>query len=65
MFWRLSVAKKRTTLTRDLGKIFLDKQIDRFNTGYISGSGITLTNNEIKDIMKVDKSLENRRFLLK
>ena len=24
------------------------------------GSGITLTNNEIKDIMKVIKSLENR-----
>ena len=29
------------------------------------GSGITLTNNEIKDIMKVIKSLENRRILLK
>ena len=30
-----------------------------------SGSGITLTNNEIKDIMKVIKSLENRATLLK
>ena len=29
------------------------------------GSGITLTNNEIKYIMKVIKSLENRRILLK
>ena len=29
------------------------------------GSGITLTNNEIKDIMKVIKSLENRGILLK
>ena len=28
-------------------------------------SGITLTNNEIKDIMKVIKSLENRRSLIK
>ena len=31
----------------------------------ISGSGITLTNNEIKDIIKLIKSLENRRILLK
>ena len=29
------------------------------------GSGIALTNNEIKDIMKVIKSLENRRISLK
>ena len=29
------------------------------------GSGITITNNEIKDIMKVIKSLENRGILLK
>ena len=29
------------------------------------GSGITLTNNEIKDIMKVIKSLENRGSLIK
>ena len=29
------------------------------------GSGITLTNNEIKDIMKVIKALENRGILLK
>ena len=29
------------------------------------GSGITLTNNEIKDIMKVIKSLKNRGILLK
>ena len=30
-----------------------------------SVTGITLTNNEIKDIMKVVKSLENREILLK
>ena len=29
------------------------------------GSGITLTNNEIKNIIKVIKSLEHRGFLLK
>ena len=45
-----SVAKKKN----------LHKQIDRFNKEYITGSGITLTNNEIKDIMKVIKSLESR-----
>ena len=31
----------------------------------IKGSGITLTNNEIKDIMKIIKSLENRGILSK
>ena len=31
----------------------------------IYGTGITLTNNEIKDVMKVIKSLENRGILLK
>ena len=31
----------------------------------ITGSGITLTKNEIKDIIKVIKSLENRGVLLK
>ena len=31
----------------------------------ISGSGITLPNNEINDIIKVIRSLENRNILLK
>ena len=31
----------------------------------VSGSGITLTNHEIKDIIKVIKSLENRGISLK
>ena len=31
----------------------------------IFGTGTTLTNNEIKDIMKVSNSLENRVILLK
>ena len=35
------------------------------NKEYITGSGIALANNEIKDIMKVIRSLENRGNLLK
>ena len=31
----------------------------------ITSSGITLTNKEIKDIIKVNRSLENRGILLK
>ena len=29
----------------------------------LEGSGITLTNNEIKDIIKVIRSLESREFI--
>ena len=61
---RSSVATKGTDLARDLGKKIIDKQIDRFHKEHITGSGITLTYNEIKDI-KVIKSLENRGVLLK
>ena len=45
----------------------MHKKIDMFNVKYITGEGseITLTNNEIKDIMKVIKSLENKGILLK
>ena len=48
-------------------KNFLDKHLDKFDKEFITsrGSGITLTNNEIKDIIKVSKSLENRGILLK
>ena len=62
-----SVAKKGIDITGKLGKDFLHKQIEKFNKEHIigKGSGITLTNNEIKDIMKAIKSLENRRSLLK
>ena len=54
-------------LPRNLGKEFLNQQIDKFNNEYIAGNGseITLTDNEIKDIMKVVKSLENRETSLK
>ena len=49
-------------ITGSLGKDFLDKKIDNFNKEYITGEDlvITLTSNDIKDIMKVIKSLENR-----
>ena len=60
-----SVAEKGTDIARNLGKKILDKQIDRVNKEYILGSGITLTINEMRDIMKVIKSLENREISLK
>ena len=39
-----SVAEKGTDIARKLGEKLLDKQIDRFNKEYVTGSGITLTN---------------------
>ena len=55
-----------TDILRDLGKDFLHKPIDMFNKKYIwqKGSGITLTKNELRDILKVIRSLENREILL-
>ena len=57
-----SVTKKGTNITRSLGKQFVDKQIDKFNIEYKTGegSGSSLTNNEMQDIIKVIKPLENR-----
>ena len=62
-----SVAKKGTDKVRNLAKDFLDKQKDKFNKEYVTskGSGITLRNNEIKDIVKAIKYLENWGILLK
>ena len=48
----------------DAGLSLLVKKIIK-GISSIKGSGITLTNNEIKDIMKVIKSLANRGILLK
>ena len=48
----------------DTGLSLLVKKIIK-GISSIKDSGITLTNNEIKDIMKVIKSLENRGILLK
>ena len=61
-----SAAKKGTDIARSLWKDFLDKQIDKFNKEYITGegSGITLSNNEKKDIMiKLITSLEIKEIL--
>ena len=46
-------------LLLDAGRNFLKKEI------LSEGSEISLTNNEIKDIIKAIRSLENRRVLLK
>ena len=48
----------------DLRKYFLHKQVDKFNKKH-NRSRITITNNEIKDFMKIIKHLENRGILLK
>ena len=60
-----SAAKKGTDMTRNFGKYFLDKKIDKFNKEYITGkdSGTTLTNNKIKHIMNVIKPLELEKLL--
>ena len=68
-----SVAKELKNMdTKKLNKdIFVDEVFNVIGKNIkkvilsISGSGITLTNNEIKDIIKLIKSLENRRILLK
>ena len=44
-------AKKGTYLARNL--YFLGKQIGGFNKEYITGSGIILTNNKLKDITEI------------
>ena len=44
--------------------IFLVRKIKN-KLSSITGSGLTLTNNEIKNIVKVIRSLENREILLK
>ena len=63
----MNVTKKGTDVARDLGKDFLDKQITQFNKECIAclDSGITLTNNEIKGIIKAIRCLENKGILLK
>ena len=48
----------------DAGLSLLGKKIKK-GTSSITTSGITLINNEIKDIIKYRKSLENREILLK
>ena len=67
--------KKSITLAKDAAvmltgkasEYYTSKEINELSKQFASskGSGITLTNNEIKDIMKVIKSLENSGILLK
>ena len=60
----LSAAKKKC-FSQKFSKKILYKQIDRFNKEYITGSGITLTHNKIKVIIKIINFSENRGNLLK
>ena len=54
-------------MTKHAAKYFVNKRRDRFKKYFTlrEGPGITLTTNEIKDVFKVIKSLENRGILLK
>ena len=56
-----------TALAGKATQYYFDKGVNELIKKFTSskGSGITLTNNEINDIMKVIKSLENRQMLLK
>ena len=68
-----SIAKETKNMgTKRINKVILvdarlnllGKKIEKGISSIID-SGITLTNNEIKDIIKLIKSLENRGILLK
>ena len=63
----MNLAEKGADIARDVRKNFIDKQIARFKKEYITGKGseTTLRNDEIKEIMKGIRSLENRGKLLK
>ena len=54
-------------LARKATEYYINKGVNELNKKFSSSKslGITLTNNEIKDIMKVLKSLENTGILLK
>ena len=57
-------AKKIEDEIVDAGLCLLGKKIKKGVSSF-HGSGTTPTNNEIRDLMKVIKSLENRGILLK
>ena len=54
-------------LARKATEYYINKGINELNKTFASSkdSRITLTNNKIKDILKVIKTLENREILLK
>ena len=61
------INEKAPELTKNTTKYFVAKGTDRFKKDFTlsEGLGIVLRNNEIKDIIKVTKSLKNRGILLK
>ena len=54
-----------SNLLEDTGPNIIDKKIFKKRFSSFTGSGITLTNNEIENIIKIMKYLENRGILLK
>ena len=58
-------AKVASILAGNATEYYINKGINKLNKKFTSstGSRITQTNNEIKDILKVIKSLENRGIL--
>ena len=62
------VIKRSPLIAKNAAVYYANKKLKEFNRQFRSGKfnlGITLTNNELKDIIKVTKSLENRGILLK
>ena len=60
----MDATKINNGILEDAGLNLLDEKIYK-RISSITGSGISLTKNEIKDIIKVIKFLENRGILLK
>ena len=60
----MGAKKINNDILADAGLNFHGKEIKK-GISSITGSGTTLANNEIKDKIKVIKSLENREILLK
>ena len=59
------VSDDKFTTTVDIANIFREKLSEVELIGRLMGWELMLTNNEIKDIIKIIKSLENREILLK
>ena len=66
--WERIVKRKVSKIAKDVAKIaakqFVNTEKDTLSKKFLV-SGITLTNNEIKDIIKVINYLENAGILLK
>ena len=59
------VSDDKFTTTVDIANIFREKLSEVELIGRLMGWELMLTNNEMKDIIKIIKSLENREILLK